>query len=231
MTSSVVTGNSEYPPGQRRFDEMDVPTHHHSMKHRAVTNLQSDAQSPAGSGNYSRTPELRVSHKIAERKRRSEMKNLFDELNSILPNTPGGKSSKWEILTKAIEHIKVLKHADAAMRRDAERMSQDAGAFFTVEAENKQLRGELHSTWTHLQRVEPNINHVFGTYTGMLAAETQQTAQQQHQNGIVRLPAMATTVPPPTLPAQGIPPPFQPSNGVQHPAPMEGVQSHQPHYQ
>lgn len=28
------------------------------------------------------------------------MKNLFDELNSILPNSPGSKSSKWEILTK-----------------------------------------------------------------------------------------------------------------------------------
>ena len=28
------------------------------------------------------------------------MKQLFDELNAILPNSPGSKSSKWEILTK-----------------------------------------------------------------------------------------------------------------------------------
>lgn len=28
------------------------------------------------------------------------MKGLFDELNNILPNSPGSKSSKWEILTK-----------------------------------------------------------------------------------------------------------------------------------
>lgn len=72
------------------------------MQHRSVTSLQGldhGAMGP-GSGNYSRTPELRISHKMAERKRRSEMKNLFDELNQILPNSPGSKSSKWEILTK-----------------------------------------------------------------------------------------------------------------------------------
>lgn len=84
---------------------LDIPTtHHHSMQHRSITNLQSAEQANApGSGNYSRTPELRVSHKMAERKRRSEMKNLFDELNSILPNSPGNKSSKWEILTKCMK--------------------------------------------------------------------------------------------------------------------------------
>jgi hypothetical protein len=77
-------------------------THHHTLQHRSISSVQAGEAgvSPVGTGNYSRTPELRVSHKMAERKRRSEMKNLFDELNQILPVSAGGKSSKWEILTR-----------------------------------------------------------------------------------------------------------------------------------
>ncbi len=75
-------------------------THHHTMQHRAIQNLQHEDASGAAGGNYSRTPELRVSHKLAERKRRSEMKDLFEDLSKAVPSNGGSKASKWEILTK-----------------------------------------------------------------------------------------------------------------------------------
>lgn len=71
--------------------------HHYLTDRRKILNDPSNGVTP-----YSRTPELRVSHKLAERKRRKEMKDLFDELRDALPAERGGKSSKWEVLTKGI---------------------------------------------------------------------------------------------------------------------------------
>ncbi len=83
-------------------------THHHSLQHKQVTSLASEADSPEATSPYSRTPALRNSHKIAERKRRTEMKSLFDTLRAQIPASHGSKSSKWEILSKGVHLAKPL---------------------------------------------------------------------------------------------------------------------------
>lgn len=104
---------------------------------------------------YSRSPELRVSHKLAERKRRKEMKELFDELRDSLPVEKNLKTSKWEILSKgkmkkvmlmisvivnlylqpsAVEYISLLKRRDFdmesetnALRREVNMLRRERG--------------------------------------------------------------------------------------------------------
>ncbi|KIW07706.1 hypothetical protein, variant [Verruconis gallopava] len=179
IASSILTTDSALPPGQKRFDDGDLHTHHHSIQHRSVTSLQNNEQgglSVSGTGSYSRTPELRVSHKMAERKRRSEMKQLFDELNSILPNSPGGKSSKWEILTKAIEHIRHLKSSDTVVRRDAERLKMELDMSRRNQDEIRALQAEITHLWSDVQRLDPGRNHVYGNFTHSLAQEHARTA-------------------------------------------------------
>ena len=116
IASSQFTTESRLPPGQRRLDDGltaaefqrlsnasgDFPAVHlHSLQHKQLGDLQNDdLASQSGSQPYSRTPELRVSHKLAERKRRTEMKELFEQLRDLMPQERGSKASKWEILTK-----------------------------------------------------------------------------------------------------------------------------------
>lgn len=203
INSSIFTTDSALPTGQKRLDD-DIPTtHHHSMQHRNVTSLQTAEQAAAaGGGNYSRTPELRVSHKMAERKRRSEMKNLFEELNAILPNSPGSKSSKWEILTKSIEYIKNLARVHETVRAENVRLRPEAEYCRRAQEENELLRSEIAAVWQHLQRADPGKPHVYGSITGMLAQQYAST------------PASTTN----------ILPPLQQQQQQQQPAPAQAPQ-------
>ncbi|KAF1912242.1 hypothetical protein BDU57DRAFT_542101 [Ampelomyces quisqualis] len=172
INSSIFTAD-KLPHGQQRLDD---GTHSHpNLIARTVTSLQSTvdhaAALAAGGGNYSRTPELRVSHKMAERKRRSEMKGLFDELNNILPNSPGSKSSKWEILTKSIEYIKTLSRAHDQTRADNLRLRPEAEYCRRAQEENELMRNELAAVWNALRRAEPANPHIYGSMTGLLAQQ------------------------------------------------------------
>jgi hypothetical protein len=108
FASSQYAAESRLPPGQRRLDDGNgfsrseySTVHHHTLQHKAIGDLRSEeSTSHTGTQPYSRTPELRVSHKLAERKRRTEMKELFDTLRDLMPQERGTKASKWEILTK-----------------------------------------------------------------------------------------------------------------------------------
>jgi len=108
-TSGVISAHSSHqqmPPmiginghmgSSQSLPQIGQAHHHHGLTTRRPSILGDSPQQPTP---YSRTPELRVSHKLAERKRRKEMKELFDELRDALPAERGGKSSKWEVLTK-----------------------------------------------------------------------------------------------------------------------------------
>jgi hypothetical protein len=71
---------------------------------------------------FSRSPELRVSHKLAERKRRKEMRDMFDELRVMLPVERGSKWSKWEILSKGTTYysLEVVLELTIRTRLDGE---------------------------------------------------------------------------------------------------------------
>jgi hypothetical protein len=142
---------------------------------------------------------------MAERKRRSEMKSLFDDLSNILPNSPGGKSSKWEILTKAIEHIKSLKYTGDAIRRETDRLRTEADLGRRCEEENRMLRSEVQAMWQHLQRVDPSNPHIFGNMTNQLAHDHPQP------------PAQPASMLPPLQQSGQWQPPVNPMQGVEYP--------------
>ncbi|GJJ67876.1 hypothetical protein EMPS_00222 [Entomortierella parvispora] len=84
-----------------------------------------DGELGKGETPYSRSPELRVSHKLAERKRRKEMKELFDELRDSLPVDRSLKTSKWEILSKAVDFIAGMKANHDELNNEVEMLRRE----------------------------------------------------------------------------------------------------------
>ncbi|KAF7944692.1 uncharacterized protein EAE97_005325 [Botrytis byssoidea] len=164
VASSQYTTESRLPAGQRRLEEgvsadfrssrassefQNVSHHHHSLQNRQVSDLQAeDADSPNNGQPYSRTPELRVSHKLAERKRRTEMKELFETLRDLMPQERGNKASKWEILTKAIaeHHTQTKEIQDLKSRLHNSQLENESlrRENNVIRLENSQLRNEVN---------------------------------------------------------------------------------------
>ncbi|RPA91989.1 HLH-domain-containing protein [Choiromyces venosus 120613-1] len=144
-------GNGNFSGGQYAQTANGNQHHHHHLQTRKPSaGASGDSASPPVTP-YSRTPELRVSHKLAERKRRKEMKDLFDELRDQLPAERGGKSSKWEVLTKAIEYINQMKQSHDTMMRNHENMQReldtlrnDAQNYHAMRTELEALRMSVH---------------------------------------------------------------------------------------
>lgn len=174
LASSQFTTESRLPPGQRRLDEGlatehhrfssasgEFPAvHHHSLQHKQIGDLQGEeAGSHTIAQPYSRTPELRVSHKLAERKRRTEMKELFEQLRDLMPQERGSKASKWEILTKAIaEHQRQsdsVKYLQTHCDRMATEMENLRLEVQSLRHENQQLRNELAAVSNHVSSQQP----------------------------------------------------------------------------
>ncbi|CAG8982505.1 hypothetical protein HYALB_00002285 [Hymenoscyphus albidus] len=206
IASSQYTTESRMPQGQRRLDdpsdpnnrlsrassELQVSTHHHSLQHRQVADLQSEnGTSPGGSQPYSRTPELRVSHKLAERKRRTEMKDLFDQLRDLMPQERGSKASKWEILTKAIAEygramtdITRLSSKIRGLEQELETSRREAAA---LRLENSQLRGELAGfANTHRLPPQPPMNNDYSQGNSIYGGGVMDRGTRGHDTYVLR---------------------------------------------
>jgi len=146
---------------------------------------------------YSRSPELRVSHKLAERKRRKEMKDLFDELRDQLPADRGMKASKWEILSKGFLFLSFFQsHAQCTtaidfvvqLKRSHQELAQE------VDILRQQVHGQQRSE--AMPGFPPGGSHL--------------------HNGYGQIPPIMATFPPPLVQPH---PPSQSQSGHQESRP------------
>lgn len=202
--------SGEYASGEYASGEYPT-THHHALQHKQLDDLQAETGSMhAGSQPYSRTPELRISHKLAERKRRTEMKELFEQLRDLMPQERGSKASKWEILTKAITEHQRLQDTVRSATQHSNAISNDMAAIknelHSLRMENQQLRADmasLHANSGANGQAPPGMSDPF--------SRGPQGARNNDQQ-LPPLRSLSSGLPPPT----SQPPPPESMTGVQY---------------
>ncbi|KAG2214460.1 hypothetical protein INT46_007385 [Mucor plumbeus] len=116
------------PPQQNRLHELKNEDNgeSYSNRHESVSDSIMIEEDKRKETPYSRSPELRISHKLAERKRRKEMKDLFDELRDSLPVEKNMKTT--------VEYISLLKRHDydmeteiSGLRREIDMIKRERG--------------------------------------------------------------------------------------------------------
>ncbi|KAK5953250.1 hypothetical protein OHC33_005818 [Knufia fluminis] len=157
FTNSIYSElNRPLPPGQH-----ELPDHHHHTAmppHDRVSSLKEDPDSPTSTTPYSRTPELRVTHKLAERKRRSEMKDCFEQLRNKLPAAQNNKSSKWETLARGKTNTAGHFHHALIIYTAIDYINSLEGQNKSTRIELDRQRDQMHQMELQLKELSARVN-------------------------------------------------------------------------
>ena len=84
--------------------------------------------STSSSSSSGKPPKItKYSHKLAERRRRREMRSVFDQLNDLLPSTKGRRSN-WEVLSDAHGYVEEMLEAQKIYKAERERLRAEIEA-------------------------------------------------------------------------------------------------------
>lgn len=162
---------------------------------------------------------------MAERKRRTEMKFLFDGLRAQIPASHGSKSSKWEILSKGRVFPRTLGDDGTRLARSLTDIASDyIKNLESAVKVGREAQSQLTNTSVELERTKREIDS--------LRSENRRLFQEmEHYRESGRQQAPAAHPPPPQYAAPSIPGMPDPSrslpplvNGAPAATSMQGVQ-------